>query len=58
MTATDDRGLKAPAVEVVVVLCTGCNSHGVCNNSVIREDVKATDSFKFATCVCEPYWAG
>ncbi|XP_053372780.1 uncharacterized protein LOC123559692 [Mercenaria mercenaria] len=58
VSASDDRGVNAPVVDIVVVLCTGCNAHGVCNNSVIREDLKSTDSFKYATCVCEPYWTG
>ncbi|XP_053372749.1 uncharacterized protein LOC123561027 [Mercenaria mercenaria] len=58
VTAKDDYGVNSPPLDVVIVLCTGCTSHGVCNTSVIREDVKSTDNFKYATCICEPYWTG
>ncbi|XP_053372966.1 uncharacterized protein LOC123561091 [Mercenaria mercenaria] len=58
MTAKDDKGVNSPPVDIVIVLCTNCNSHGVCNNSVIRDDERSTDNFKYAMCECEPYWEG
>ncbi|XP_053372974.1 uncharacterized protein LOC123561094 [Mercenaria mercenaria] len=58
MTAKDDKGVNSPPVDIVIVLCTNCSSHGVCNNSVIRDDERSTDNFKYAMCECEPYWEG
>ncbi|XP_053408702.1 uncharacterized protein LOC123559399 isoform X2 [Mercenaria mercenaria] len=58
LVAKDNLGAYSPILEFVIVLCTGCNSHGVCDNNVIREDTRETDYFKYATCNCEAYWDG
>lgn len=40
-----------------IVLCTGCNNHGNCSNE-IREDIRASEYFKYAKCICEPEFDG
>ncbi|KAL4229260.1 Mucin-4 [Mactra antiquata] len=58
VAAEDNLGVKSPTVDVIVVLCTGCNNNGVCNHSLIRDDPNSTENFKYATCECTPYWTG
>ncbi|WAR04750.1 MLP-like protein [Mya arenaria] len=54
VAVVDAHNVRSPEFDVVIVLCTGCRDHGACNSSLVREG--GTDSFKYATCLCEVYW--
>ena len=53
----DEKNLEA-VIEVVFVVCSGCNDHGTCNYNVIRGVSENNDNFRYATCDCQPYWDG
>ena len=53
----DSRNLEA-GINVVMIVCSGCNGHGSCNYTDIRTITGTNDNFRYATCICEPYWDG
>ena len=53
----DEKKLEA-VMEIVLVVCSGCSSHGTCNYTNIREVSDEDENYRFATCHCEPYWEG
>ena len=56
LNVVDDRNISSEEVDIIIVLCTGCNGHGACNQTDYRPD--STNDFKYATCNCEAYWTG
>ena len=57
MAVVDSKNLEA-VIDVVIVLCSGCNGHGTCNYTNIRAVANNSDNFRYAACICEPYWEG
>ncbi|XP_052249684.1 uncharacterized protein LOC127857318 [Dreissena polymorpha] len=55
VTVTDSKNVSAPILDIVLVVCSLCSSHGTCNTSVLRE-AHGNPNYKLATCQCEPYW--
>ena len=53
----DSKNL-ATVINVVLVVCSGCNGHGVCNYTNIRGIAETNDDYRYATCECEQYWEG
>lgn len=50
MTAVDNQNVSASPVDVDIILCSGCNSHGDCNYNITRSSTSSM--FKLASCVC------
>ena len=57
VSVVDSKNLVAE-LNVVFVVCSGCNEHGTCNFTHIRAISETDENYRFATCVCEPYWDG
>ncbi|KAL3832136.1 hypothetical protein ACJMK2_023807 [Sinanodonta woodiana] len=58
ITAEDNYGVQAPSLDVSFYICTGCSKKGYCNYTREREDSRSTPLFKYALCVCDPYYEG
>ena len=56
VTAEDNNGATSATLDTVIVLCSGCNGRGQCNNSDTRST--NTPNFKYAKCVCNTGWSG
>jgi len=54
--AIDDQGATSPELDIIIVICSLCNNHGVCNNSQVREN--STDHYQYAVCECRSPWTG
>lgn len=50
VTAVDNQNVSASPVDVDIILCSGCNSHGDCNYNITRSSTSSM--FKLASCVC------
>ncbi|KAL3832190.1 hypothetical protein ACJMK2_023853, partial [Sinanodonta woodiana] len=58
ITAEDNYGVQAPSLDVAFYICTGCSNKGYCDYTREREDNRSTPFFKYALCVCDPYYEG
>ena len=58
ITVVDNQNVYAEAIDVIIVLCTGCSEHGSCDFTTFRQDNVTTETFKIATCNCSKYWEG
>ncbi|KAL3837565.1 hypothetical protein ACJMK2_022913 [Sinanodonta woodiana] len=58
VTVEDNHGVQAPALELTLLVCSGCSSHGNCDFTQERQDNRSTTHFKYVTCNCRPYWEG
>ncbi|XP_053372976.1 fibrillin-1-like [Mercenaria mercenaria] len=58
LTVTDNLGVQSPLLVLGVVLCTGCNGNGQCDNTITRTLVQATEGFSLAQCICDEYHDG
>lgn len=58
--ARDDQEAEAPALDVEVRLCSGCNGHGVCDfdNETTVETEEETLAFRRTPCSCYTGWTG
>ncbi|KAK3609861.1 hypothetical protein CHS0354_015052 [Potamilus streckersoni] len=56
--AEDNNGVVSNLCEPTIVFCSGCNNHGVCDFTTYRNDNRTTTKFKYARCICNPYWSG
>lgn len=50
VTAVDNQNVSASPVDVAIILCSGCNSHGACNYNSTRSTTSSM--FNLASCVC------
>lgn len=50
VTAVDNQNVSASPVDVAIILCSGCNSHGDCNYNSTRSTTSSM--FNLASCVC------
>ena len=57
VAVVDEKNLIA-VLQVVLVFCSGCNSHGTCDYTNIRAVSEIYDTFRYATCNCQSYWDG
>ena len=53
----DEKSLEA-VLQVVLVVCSGCNNHGTCDYTNIRAVSDIYDTSRYATCNCDSYWDG
>ncbi|KAK3597086.1 hypothetical protein CHS0354_022093 [Potamilus streckersoni] len=58
ITAQDQLAVQSPALTLDIYLCTGCTNHGNCDFTQQRADNRSTSKFKYAVCICTPYWQG
>ncbi|KAL3837566.1 hypothetical protein ACJMK2_022914, partial [Sinanodonta woodiana] len=58
VTVEDNHGVQAPALELTLLVCSGCSNHGSCDFTQERRDNRSTTHFKYVTCNCSPYWEG
>ncbi|KAK3588474.1 hypothetical protein CHS0354_035649 [Potamilus streckersoni] len=58
LTVEDNRGVQAPALDLTMLVCSGCSNHGNCSFTQEREDNRSTTRFKYVTCICSPFWEG
>ncbi|KAL3857455.1 hypothetical protein ACJMK2_012125 [Sinanodonta woodiana] len=56
--AEDVAGVQSVPSEPEIVLCTGCNGHGICNFNIYSENSQASAKFKYSVCVCDSPWSG
>ncbi|KAK3612288.1 hypothetical protein CHS0354_011006 [Potamilus streckersoni] len=58
ITITDIKGTQGASFSPLFAICSGCSDHGECDYSNQRDDIKTSTFFKYAVCVCTPYWEG
>ncbi|KAK3597236.1 hypothetical protein CHS0354_004990 [Potamilus streckersoni] len=58
VTVIDEFNVQATPHQPIVVFCSTCNQKGTCDFAEYRDDDRSSDTFKYATCSCDPYWEG
>ncbi|PVD36008.1 hypothetical protein C0Q70_02978 [Pomacea canaliculata] len=53
----DEVGGQSTVESLPLVVCSGCEGHGLCNESDPR-DVSGDSYFQYAVCQCQPAWSG
>ncbi|XP_025078476.1 mucin-like protein [Pomacea canaliculata] len=53
----DEVGGQSTVESLPLVVCSGCEGHGLCNESDPR-DVSGDSYFQYAVCQCQPAWTG
>lgn len=56
MTAIDNHGVEAAPLDVLIILCSGCNGNGECNYDITYNS--EYELFKRATCDCHTGYTG
>ncbi|KAL3837657.1 hypothetical protein ACJMK2_023003, partial [Sinanodonta woodiana] len=58
LTAEDEFKVQSPALTLDISICSGCTDHGVCDFTQQRAENRSMPTFKYAVCICNPYWQG
>ena len=56
VTAQDSDGLRAEAIEIEIILCSGCNNQGSCDYNNTRN--QTNNYFKLSYCNCSTGYSG
>eukprot|EP00105_Crassostrea_gigas_P042845 XP_019926993.1 PREDICTED: uncharacterized protein LOC105338278 [Crassostrea gigas] len=56
VTVVDSDGVSAPAMDIIMIMCSSCSHHGVCNYNRTRDASNST--FRLARCICDQGYTG
>ncbi|XP_062615400.1 fibrillin-1-like [Saccostrea cucullata] len=56
ITVIDSDGVSAPAMDIILILCSACSHHGKCDYNRTRDISNST--FRLASCVCNKGYTG
>ncbi|XP_078330906.1 uncharacterized protein LOC111125451 isoform X2 [Crassostrea virginica] len=56
VTVVDSDGVSAPAMDIILIMCSSCSHHGTCNYNRTRDTSNST--FRWASCICDQGYTG